>query len=85
MFRFTIVFCFNRMPHTGFDRCPTMRSRHVADQWFGVCLHHVIHSTLVRWKVKRVVFTQRSITRINSERIKTILTGIFVEGAPIQQ
>ena len=85
MFRFTIVFCFNRMPHTGFDRCPTMRSRPVADQWFGVRFHHLYHSTRIPSGVKRVVFTQRSITRINSERIKTILTGIFVEGAPIQQ
>jgi hypothetical protein len=59
MFRFTIVFGFNRMSHTGFDRRPTMRSRHVADQWFGVCLHRVYHSTLVRWKVKRVASTQQ--------------------------
>jgi len=36
-----------------------MRSRHVADQWFGVRFHHVIHSTLVRWKVKRVASTQQ--------------------------
>jgi hypothetical protein len=59
MFRFTIVFCFNRMPNTRFDRCPTMRLRHTADEWFGVRFHHLYHSTRIPSGVKRVASTQQ--------------------------
>jgi hypothetical protein len=49
----------------------------MADQWFGVRFHHLNHSTRIPSGVKRVVFTQQSVTRINSERIMAMPTGMF--------
>jgi len=45
MFRVTIVFCFNGMTDTRFNRRPAERFRHFADDWFCVRFHHGVHST----------------------------------------